>query len=120
MGFIFAIVTLGIIWYAYKLNKIDKTNRHLNEVYNKRYKEEERGGKTINEEPDNVIFQSELTGDNMPYTFIGRLNELGNRTPKNGDLAYKDGCNYLYKDGKWFKIIDDVVHLREFVEKYYE
>ena len=120
MVIILSIVILGIIWYAYKLNKIDKANKKLNEIYQKRYKEEERVRKIINEKPDNVIFQSELKDSNMSFTYIGHLNKHGNRTFKNGDLAYEDERMYLYKDGKWLEVIDDVSHLREIVEKYYK
>lgn len=111
MGISLIIITLGFIWYFYRIYKEEKANKQLNEIYQRRIAKAERTRRLINERPDNVVFQSDLTISDRTFTYVGNMNELKRYNLKEGAIARKDNTFYLYNEGKWVEIIDDMPNI---------
>ena len=109
---IIGILALGIVaWFADK--KRNEANNKLNEIYRMRYERENRRRKLIAEKPDDVIFVSEIPKATLKYT--GFFDS--NRHYEDWDIITKNNglfdLEYLYKEGKWYEIVNDVIHLRD-------
>lgn len=96
---------------VYDICKKEKVHRKLNRIYEEREAREERRRRLIAEKPDYVIFQSELVDFDGTFKYIGRLDELPKRGVENLSIANMNGWVYLFKDGKWYEIVDDMPRL---------
>ena len=109
------IILLAVIFaifcqMGYSTYKEHKANKRLNEIYQHRKEREDRRRRLIDEKPDNIILVSDLWNDKdkFPICFIGKFDSLNIIDAREGDLATVDMIDYLYKDGKWYELVDDV------------
>lgn len=98
---------------GYSTYKESKANKRLNEIYQHRKEREDRRRRLIDEKPDNIILVSDLWNVNAKSTinFVGKFSSLSDAKAKDGDLAIVADLYYIYKDGKWYELVDDVSHL---------
>ena len=87
--------------------KQEKAKRRLNRIYREVREREDRIRRLIAEKPDYVIFLSDLQSFNETFMYIGRFNSLEEIKPEQNDFANVGDLEYLYRDGKWYEIVDD-------------
>ena len=108
MGAILLAIALALLWHSYQLYKQEKANKELNELYMKRFGEQKRVEKLIMEKPENIMLVSDIWSSRMALRYIGRHDNLDKLQAKNGDYAIMDGRDFIYKDGKWYEIVNDM------------
>ena len=99
------LINMVTIWITYKANKKQKK---IDEFLMKQIAEKERIKQLIREKPDNVVLQSALVTSDMTFTYVGSMNNPVKKELKDGHIASKDGELYLYKDDKWYMILNDL------------
>lgn len=106
---IFLITVIVVsVYFLRDFYKKGSAYMKLNKIYEEREAREERRQRLIAEKPDYVIFQSELVDFDGTFRYIGRLDELPKRGVENLSIANMNGLVYLFKDGKWYEIVDDM------------
>jgi hypothetical protein len=112
-----ALFVIIFLIYSYKKYKEEKANERLDEIYMKRLDEEERVEKLIREKPQEIILLSSIPSDTT-LRFIGRLDNLDNVQAKDWDFTLVDQTEHIYKDGKWYELIDDISHNYGLLQKW--
>lgn len=101
---VFIIFLIISICHIYKQ---EKAKRRRNRIYREQREREDRKRRLIAEKPDYVIFLSTLMQSNEPIRYIGRFDSLDEIKPEQNDFANVGDLEYLYRDGKWYEIVDD-------------
>ena len=105
-------VNAVIIWYMYQMVK-------LNKIYIKRFAKEEHIEQLLEEKPNDVVRESELMTSDLTFNYIGSMDNPVKKEFKDGYISSKDGELYLYKEGKWYMIVNDLPHI-DYRLKYYK
>lgn len=108
MAIILVTIIIVLLWHSYGLYKQRRANKELNELYMKRFGEQARVERLIEEKPGDNILATDVMASEITLRYIGRIDNLEKVNARNGDYAYKDGREYMYKDGKWFEIANDL------------
>lgn len=101
------MVILVTVCAIYDISKKEIALRKLNRIYKERREREDRRLRLIAEKPEYIIFLSELKDSGKTFRFIGKFNELPRRA-QDYDIASTERHDYLFKDGKWYEIVDDL------------
>ena len=102
------LINIVNIWLFYQANKEQKK---IEKFLMEQIAEKERIMKLIKKAPDNAVLQSELVASDMTFTYVGNMDNPVKKELKDGYIATKDSEFYLYKDGKWYMIINDMPHI---------
>lgn len=108
-----AVFILFAFYAIHDIYKKEKAYRELNSIYKKREEREKRRLRLIAEKPQNVILASEINKIFPPImiNFIGSFDSLEGIKAKNYDFVVVKDCYYLYKDRKWYEVVDDIPRL---------
>ena len=99
------LINMVTIWITYQANKKQKK---IEEFLMRQIAEKERIKQLIKEKDGNVVLQSALVTSDMTFTYVGSMDNPVKKELKDGCIASKDRELYLYKDDKWYMILNDL------------
>ena len=100
---VLAIMISYLVILTYKLFRTEQKNKELDEFLHGHNPTKKEKKQIQNEE---VILLSSLYGQSR-LTYVGRFEDY-RKKPIEGDFARKDEEFYIYHNGKWKKIVDDL------------